>query len=99
MAERSPADPRCGRYCWMPRPQEGFHAVPSPYNNDVRAKTFTLPVSGSVVLYGPEIDVVQTRSFQRLGGIKQLGTSYVVFRAHFTRGSSTPSGRFTRRNA
>lgn len=57
-----------------------MQAVPSPYNNDVRAKTFTLPVSGSVVLYGPEIDVVQTRAFQRLGGIKQLGTSYVVFR-------------------
>lgn len=54
--------------------------MPSPYENDVRAKTFTLPVSGSVVLYGPEIDVVGTRGFQRLGGIKQLGTSYVVFR-------------------
>jgi HD superfamily phosphohydrolase len=58
----------------------GSAAVPSPYNNDGRAKTFTLPASGSVVLYGPEIDVVQTRTFQRLGGIKQLGTSYVVFR-------------------
>lgn len=54
--------------------------MPSPYTNDERAKTFTLPVSGSVVLYGPEIDVVQARAFQRLGGIKQLGTSYVVFR-------------------
>jgi len=54
--------------------------LPSPYANDDRAKTFTLPASGSVVLYGPEIDVVRTRAFQRLGGIKQLGTSYVVFR-------------------
>jgi HD superfamily phosphohydrolase len=43
-------------------------------------KTFTLPVSGSVVLFGPEIDLVQTQAFQRLAGIKQLGTSYVVYR-------------------
>ncbi|HJT91751.1 MAG TPA: HD domain-containing protein [Mycobacterium sp.] len=43
-------------------------------------KTFTLPVSGSVLLFGPEIDIVRTREFQRLAGIKQLGTSYVVYR-------------------
>lgn len=53
--------------------------MPNPYS-DLRAKTFTLPVSGSIVLYGPEIDIVRTREFQRLSGIKQLGTSYVVFR-------------------
>jgi uncharacterized protein len=53
--------------------------MPNPYT-DPRAKTYTLPVSGSVVLYGPEIDIVATREFQRLSGIKQLGTSYVVFR-------------------
>jgi HD superfamily phosphohydrolase len=50
------------------------------YKGDQRVKTYTLPVSGSVVLYGPEIDVVQTAEFQRLAGLKQLGTSYVVFR-------------------
>ena len=43
-------------------------------------KTFTLPVSGSVLLEGPEVEIVRTREFQRLGGLKQLGTSYVVFR-------------------
>ncbi len=53
----------------------------SPYQNDRRSpKTFTLPVSGSVLLYGPEIDIVASREFQRLAGLKQLGTSYVVFR-------------------
>ncbi|MCU1370087.1 MAG: putative phosphohydrolase [Ilumatobacteraceae bacterium] len=52
----------------------------SLYKGDGRVKTYTLPVSGSVVLYGPEIDVVQTAEFQRLAGLKQLGTSYVVFR-------------------
>lgn len=46
----------------------------------VGVKTFTLPVSGSVVVFGPEIDVIRTPEFQRLAGIKQLGTSYVVFR-------------------
>lgn len=45
-----------------------------------RVKTFTLPASGSVILFGPEIDVVRTAEFQRLAGIKQLGTSYVVYR-------------------
>ncbi|MHB1582510.1 MAG: HD domain-containing protein [Acidimicrobiales bacterium] len=43
-------------------------------------KTFTLPVSGSVALAGPEVAVVGTPEFQRLTGVKQLGTSYVVFR-------------------
>jgi len=56
------------------------------YLNDSRQKTFVLPVSGAVVLQGPEIDVVDTPEFQRLEGIKQLGTSYVVFRgANHTR--------------
>lgn len=50
------------------------------YENDDRVKIFTLPVSGSVTLFGPEIGVVETKEFQRLTGIKQLGTSYVVFR-------------------
>jgi uncharacterized protein len=43
-------------------------------------KTFTIPVSGSVVLFGPEIDIIKSPEFQRLAGIRQLGTSYVVFR-------------------
>jgi HD superfamily phosphohydrolase len=56
------------------------------YPGDNRRKTFVLPVSGAVVLYGPEIDIVDTREFQRLDGIRQLGTSYVVFRgANHTR--------------
>jgi HD superfamily phosphohydrolase len=52
----------------------------SPRADVAAVKTFTLPVSGSVVLFGPEIDIVRTKEFQRLGGIKQLGTSYVVYR-------------------
>jgi uncharacterized protein len=43
-------------------------------------KIFTIPTSGTVTLWGPEIDVVGTEEFQRLSGIKQLGTSYLVFR-------------------
>jgi uncharacterized protein len=43
-------------------------------------KTFMLPVSGAVRLYGPEVSVVDTPEFQRLDGIKQLGTSYLVYR-------------------
>ncbi|MCU1497284.1 MAG: putative phosphohydrolase [Acidimicrobiales bacterium] len=43
-------------------------------------RVFTLPVSGSVALYGPEVEIVGTPEFQRLAGIKQLGTTYVTFR-------------------
>lgn len=50
------------------------------YPEDHQVKVFTLPVSGTVTLVGPEARVVQTREFQRLAGVKQLGTSYVVFR-------------------
>jgi HD superfamily phosphohydrolase len=45
-----------------------------------KVKTFTIPVSGSVVLFGPEIAAVATPEFQRLAGVKQLGTSYIVYR-------------------
>lgn len=50
------------------------------YPGDDQVKVFTLPVSGTVTLVGPEVRVAQTREFQRLAGVKQLGTSYVVFR-------------------
>jgi HD superfamily phosphohydrolase len=44
-------------------------------------KVFTIPeCHGGVTLYGPEMAVINTPAFQRLGFIKQLGTSYVVFR-------------------
>jgi len=57
----------------------------SPYI-DQRAKTFTLPISGSVILFGPEIDIIETPEFQRLGSIRQLGTAYLVYRgANHTR--------------
>lgn len=59
----------------------------NPYSDTVTGhpqnaavKGFTVPVSGMVMLYGPEIAIVDTPEFQRLGGIKQLGTTYVVFR-------------------
>lgn len=65
----------------MPHADESFR---NPYlelgEHHAEVKTFTLPMSGSVVLFGPEIEVVKTREFQRLAGIKQLGTSYVVYR-------------------
>jgi HD superfamily phosphohydrolase len=41
---------------------------------------FTVRTSGSVYLFGPELDILDTVEFQRLAGIKQLGTSYFVFR-------------------
>lgn len=47
---------------------------------DIDVKTFTIPVSGTVRLYGPEITVVRSREFQRLSGIRQLGTAHLVFR-------------------
>lgn len=52
----------------------------SPYEDNPAVRTFTLPVSGAVRLYGPEIAIVSTAAFQRLGAIKQLGTSYLTFR-------------------
>ncbi|MGC1853291.1 MAG: hypothetical protein WA687_12715 [Solirubrobacterales bacterium] len=42
-------------------------------------KTFTVRRTGTVYLYGPEIDVIDTPQFQRLRRIKQLGTSDFVF--------------------
>lgn len=51
----------------------------NPYRDD-DIKTFTIPISGSVVLYGPEIAIVGTPEFQRLAGIRQLGTAYLVYR-------------------
>lgn len=47
---------------------------------DEDSKVFTLPSAGSVLLHGPEMNLIRTREFQRLAGIKQLGTSYLVYR-------------------
>ncbi len=44
-------------------------------------KTFTLRCSPSVRLYGPEIEIVDTEEFQRLDGLRQLGTAHLVFRS------------------
>lgn len=53
---------------------------PAGLYRDARAKTFTIPLSQSVILYGPEIDVVAAPEFQRLDGIKQLATAHLVYR-------------------
>lgn len=45
-----------------------------------QAKFFTIPPAMSVMLFGPEVDIVDTPEFQRLAGIKQLGMSYQVYR-------------------
>lgn len=55
----------------------------SPYtkrSQDSKRKVFTVRTTGSVFLFGPELEILDTREFQRLAGIKQLGTSYFVFR-------------------
>jgi uncharacterized protein len=44
-------------------------------------KTFTVRCSGSVRLYGPEIEIVDTEQFQRLDGLRQLGSAHLVFRS------------------
>jgi uncharacterized protein len=54
--------------------------VPSSLYEDQRSKTFTIPPDLSVVLYGPEIDVIGTPEFQRLDRIKQLATAYLAYR-------------------
>lgn len=48
---------------------------------DAAVKTFTLRSTGSVLLFGPEIDLVSTPNFQRLDRIRQLGTAHIVFRS------------------
>jgi hypothetical protein len=55
----------------------------SPYRKrpqDSKGKVFTVRTTGSVFLFGPELEILDTREFQRLAAIKQLGTSYFVFR-------------------
>lgn len=49
-------------------------------SEDIDRKVFTVRISGSVYLYGPELEILDTVAFQRMAGIKQLGTSYFVFR-------------------
>ena len=52
------------------------------YGSSVRdEKVFTLAGSGSVRLTAPELAFVQAREFQRLDGIRQLGTAHFVFRS------------------
>ena len=58
-----------------------IHLMNNPYGGDRDDfKVFTLPTAGSVLVWGPEMDLIQTKEFQRLAGVRQLGTSNVVFR-------------------
>ena len=61
-----------------------LHDPMNPYTRrgatDAERKVFTVRTSGSVYLYGPELEILDTEEFQRLASIKQLGTSYFVFR-------------------
>jgi uncharacterized protein len=50
------------------------------YDGDA-IKTFTVRCSGSVRLFGPEIEIIATPEFQRLDGMRQLGTAHLVFRS------------------
>lgn len=46
-----------------------------------RTKDFWIEGSGAVRLEDHEIDLVESREFQRLDGIRQLGTAHLVFRS------------------
>lgn len=59
---------------------EGDAVPASPYPDDDRIKVHTIRATGAVYLHGPELDIIDTAEFQRMGAIKQLGTSYFVFR-------------------
>ncbi len=50
-------------------------------SQEPRTKTFGIEGSGAVRLYEHEIEVVRTPEFQRLDGIRQLGTAHLVFRS------------------
>lgn len=58
------------------------HPTANPYPRDSRWKVHTIRGTDSAVyLYGPELSLIDAPAFQRLQGIKQLGTSYLVFRS------------------
>jgi uncharacterized protein len=50
------------------------------YDSGVKVTVFTIPSSGAVHVSEPEMVVVRDQAFQRLAGLKQLGTSYLAFR-------------------
>ena len=49
-------------------------------SDDTDRKVFTVRTSGSVYMYCPELEILDTEELQRLASIKQLGTRYFVFR-------------------
>lgn len=67
---------------------EGFAGDPDRFPTDEEGlaglllrphKTFRDPVHGDIMLTRLEVKIIDTRAFQRLRGIKQLGTAYEVF--------------------
>ncbi len=80
MSDREESNLRLTAVPPPPPPRSGSGRPAALYPEDDRWKVQTIRGTGAVYLYGPELDLVDAPEFQRLQGIKQLGTTYFVFR-------------------